>query len=155
MKLILASDINGGIGYKNSLPWNNLFGDLKRFKTLTYGQIVVMGRNTWESLPKKPLNGRLNFVITSQNLSLPNGAIALPNLNHFTFYKNVWLIGGATLIESAWDLITEVHLSRAFTQYNCDKFFDLVRLENLYTRSSVETKIDHTYEIWNKNATIP
>ena len=54
MKLILACDPNGGIGYQNTLPWTNIRGDLPRFKALTDNGVVVMGRNTWESLPKKP-----------------------------------------------------------------------------------------------------
>ncbi len=53
MKLIIACDPNGGIGYENRLPWSNIQGDLPRFKRLTEGQTVIMGRNTWDSLPKK------------------------------------------------------------------------------------------------------
>ena len=55
MKLLVACDPNGGIGYKKKLPWTNLRGDLQRFKQLTENQVIVMGRHTWESLPKKPL----------------------------------------------------------------------------------------------------
>ena len=62
MNLILACDPNGGIGYKNALPWKNINGDLARFKKLTTNQIVVMGRLTYESLPIKPLPNRLNSV---------------------------------------------------------------------------------------------
>ena len=61
MKAILAMTPNGGIGLNNQLPWDSLEGDLKRFKELTTGQTIVMGRSTWESLPKKPLS----FVIES------------------------------------------------------------------------------------------
>jgi dihydrofolate reductase len=55
MKLSIAADPNGGIGYKNRLPWIKLQGDLPRFKYLTDNQTVIMGRNTWDSLPIKPL----------------------------------------------------------------------------------------------------
>ena len=89
MKLIVACDPNGGIGYNNRLPWTNLQGDLPRFKNLTQGQVVVMGRNTWDSLPKKPLLGRLNFIVTSQQLNLPFGAIsvAVPATSRILFLK--------------------------------------------------------------------
>lgn len=150
MKLIVACDPKGGIGYNNKLPWSNIQGDLPRFKDLTYGKVVVMGRNTWESLPKKPLLGRLNFIVTSQNLLLPNGAIQVPNLNHFTEYKNAWLIGGAKLINSSWHLIDEVHLTRTFTNYTCDTYIDTLQLSNDYELRYEETNSDHTYEIWNK-----
>ena len=68
MKLIVACDPKGGIGYNNKLPWSNIQGDLPRFKNLTQGQIIVMGRNTWDSLPKKPLPNRFNVVVTSKSI---------------------------------------------------------------------------------------
>jgi dihydrofolate reductase len=150
MKLILACDPDGGIGYKNKLPWTKIQGDLPRFKKLTDGQVVVMGRNTWESLPKKPLLGRLNFILTSQNLLLPNGAIAVPNLNHFSEYKNAWLIGGASVINSHWHMIDVVHLSRTFTKYDCDTFIDLLKLTKEFSLQYEEVNSDHTYEVWAK-----
>lgn len=150
MKLIVACDPNGGIGYNNRLPWTNLQGDLPRFKNLTQGQVVVMGRNTWDSLPKKPLLGRLNFIVTSQQLNLPFGAISVPNLNHFSEYKNAWLIGGAQLINSSWHMIDEVYLSKTFTEYTCDTFIDLVKLENEFMCWQKEDFADHSYQIWKR-----
>jgi len=150
MKAVIACDPKGGIGYENKLPWSNIQGDLPRFKYLTQGQVVVMGRNTWESLPKKPLLGRLNFIVTSKNLVLPFGAIQVPNLNHFTEYKDAWLIGGSQLINSAWHLIDEVHLTKTFTEYTCDTFIDLLYLENNYTCWFSEKHSDHVYQIWKR-----
>jgi dihydrofolate reductase len=150
MKLIVACDPKGGIGYNNKLPWSNIQGDLPRFKHLTANQVVVMGRNTWESLPKKPLLGRLNFVVTSQNLLLPNGAIQVPNLNHFTEYKDAWLIGGAKLINSSWHMIDEVHLTRTVSEYTCDTYIDLLYLKQKFMKISTEHCADHTYEIWKR-----
>src|SRR5690349_14588247 len=54
---------NGVIGREGGLPWR-LSSDLKRFKADTMGKPVIMGRKTWESLPKRPLPGRLNIVVT-------------------------------------------------------------------------------------------
>ena len=150
MKLIVACDPNGGIGYNNRLPWTNLQGDLPRFKNLTQGQVVVMGRNTWESLPKKPLLGRLNFVVSSQSLQLPFGAIQIPNLNHFSEFKNAWLIGGAQLINSSWYMVEEVYLSRTLSEYTCDTFIDLLKLQNEFMCWFKEEHTDHTYEIWKR-----
>jgi dihydrofolate reductase len=150
MKLIVACDPKGGIGYNNKLPWSNIQGDLPRFKHLTANQVVVMGRNTWESLPKKPLLGRLNFIVTSQNLLLPNGAIQVPNLNHFTEYKDAWLIGGAKLINSSWHMIDEVHLTQTLSEYPCDTFIDLLYLKQKFMKISAEYCADHTYEIWKR-----
>jgi dihydrofolate reductase len=151
MKLILACDPAGGIGYKNKLPWDKIQGDLPRFKRLTDGQVVVMGRNTYDSLPKKPLIGRLNFVVTSQTLTLPIGAIQVPNLNHFGEFKNAWLIGGAQLINSAWHLVDEIHLTRTFTKYTCDTFINLSKIELQFNCIKKEEFLDHSYEVWIRN----
>lgn len=150
MKLIVACDPKGGIGYKNKLPWDKIQGDLPRFKHLTTQQVVVMGRNTWESLPKKPLPGRLNFVVTSKKLQLPVGAISISDLNHFNEFTNVWLIGGAQLINSAWHLIDEIHLTKTLTEYTCDTHINLVYLQEKFYMETLHEHEDHTYEIWKK-----
>lgn len=149
MKLILACDPNGGIGYENKLPWTKIQGDLPRFKELTSGKIVVMGRNTWDSLPKKPLPNRLNVVVTSTpNKVEGKNIVVTSNTDSFTDFH--WLIGGAQLINSCWEQIDEIHLSRVHTHYTCDTFIDLVYLETNYSRTYSEVFSDHTYEIWKR-----
>ena len=150
MKTIIACDPNGGIGYKNKLPWSKIEGDLPRFKRLTDKQVVVMGRNTWDSLPKQPLLGRLNFVVSSKELVLPFGSIQVPNLNHFAEYKDAWLIGGAQLINSSWHLIDTVHLTVTFAEYTCDTFIDLIKLSKEFTCNELEAFPDHIYQIWRR-----
>ena len=149
MKLILACDPKGGIGYQNKLPWDKLQGDLPRFKKLTDGQVVVMGRNTWDSLPKQPLPNRLNFVITKNIFHVPHTTFLLSTTEHFEKFKNVWLIGGAQLIRSCWNLIDEIHLSKTFAEYTCDTYIDLVKLEE-FTLISEEVCSDHLYQIWKR-----
>jgi dihydrofolate reductase len=61
--LVLAMAENGVIGKDGAIPWR-IADDMKRFKSLTLGKPVVMGRKTWDSLPKKPLPGRKNIVVT-------------------------------------------------------------------------------------------
>lgn len=61
--LVVARDKNGVIGKGGDLPWR-LRSDLQRFKAVTIGKPCIMGRNTWESLPLRPLPGRLNIVLT-------------------------------------------------------------------------------------------
>ena len=65
--LIWAQDENGGIGKDGKLPWY-ISEDLKNFKKLTSGSTILMGRNTWESLPVKPLPERRNIVLSSKVL---------------------------------------------------------------------------------------
>ena len=154
MKLILAMDPSGGIGYKNNLPWKKLEGDLSRFKTLTTDQVVVMGRNTWDSLPKKPLPHRLNFVVTSKALDLPYGAIAVKDLSPFKYFPNCWLIGGAKLVNTSWEYIDEIHLSRTHAHFDCDTFIDVIQLESRYHLVEKTVHSDHDYEVWKKNETV-
>lgn len=152
MKLIVACDPNGGIGYKNKLPWQNIEGDLPRFKKLTENKIVVMGRNTWESLPVKPLPKRTNIVIS--NSLKDDRALILPNVGKLKDANDVWLIGGAKLIDSVFESISEIHLTRVLTEHSCDTFIDLVKLEKYFTLISTEKYKDHNYEIWVKSETI-
>ena len=70
---VVAVSKNGVIGREGGLPWY-ISSDLKRFKEITMGKPVVMGRKTWESLPRKPLPGRRNIVITRQRGFAPEGA---------------------------------------------------------------------------------
>lgn len=150
MKLIVACDPKGGIGYDNKLPWSKIEGDLPRFKELTNGGVVVMGRNTWESLPFKPLPNRINFIVTSQTGMYPRSCFAIPSLDHISNFKNVWLIGGAKLINSSWDMIDEIHLTKTFTEYTCDTFINLLQLENNFNMISEEQNTDHVYQIWKR-----
>lgn len=154
MKLILACDVSGGIGLNGGLPWKTIKGDLPRFKSLTDGNVIVMGRKTWDSLPLRPLSNRLNFVVTTQQIELPYGAISVNGIEHFVHFKNAWLIGGASLVNSCWDYIDEVHLTKTLTKYHCDTFINLVELESKYTLTFSERNSDHVYQIWRKNGNI-
>jgi dihydrofolate reductase len=147
MKLIIACDPNGGIGYQNKLPWTNIQGDLPRFKRLTEGHPVVMGRNTWDSLPKKPLPNRVNIVVTSR----PFVEDGVASINRLLNYPDLyWLIGGAKLIEQAWPYINEIHLTKVYDHYTCDTFIDLLYIEHNYVRTYSEIFPDHSYEIWKR-----
>lgn len=113
---IVAINKFGYIGYKNKLIWN-CPEDLQRFKNITKNSIVIMGKNTWISLPKKPLPNRYNFVITSDN-SIPNSYNNLDEcLKHATEIakskdiSEIWIIGGSQLYKSTINMIDDVHLS--------------------------------------------
>jgi len=147
MKLIIACDKNGGIGYENRLPWSKIQGDLPRFKALTDKHPVIMCRNTWDSLPKKPLPNRMNIVVTSRPFE-HEGVTCLEEIGNYTdFY---WLIGGAKLINTCWQWINEIHLTRVFAQYICDTFIDLSLLEKDFILAHYEYFIDHQYQIWRR-----
>lgn len=147
MKLIIACDPKGGIGYNGGLPWSNIEGDLPRFKALTSGQSIVMGRATWDSLPRKPLPNRTNYVFSSNPL---HGAITLTDPVYLSSVSDAWVIGGAKVVDTCWEYIDEIHLTKTFTEYTCDTFIDLVKLENDFVSVSIEEHRDHVYEIWKR-----
>ena len=135
IKAILACDEKWGIGKAGTLPWPRNSADLKWFKQTTTGKAVVMGRKTWDSLPVKPLPNRLNFVISSDNMGhynpRPHGSYKGPNVSkvvkdvievRYGDRDDVWLIGGATLIESCIDVIDEFLLNMVDGDYDCDVF---------------------------------
>jgi dihydrofolate reductase len=106
-----------------------------------------MGRNTWDSLPKKPLPNRINIVVTSRPFEHEGVTCVSDIMDHTDWY---WLIGGAKLIEQSWSYINEVHLTRVYDHYTCDTFIDLLYLEANFTRTWSEVFPDHRYEIWKR-----
>ena len=113
MRLIWAQSTSGVIGRDNGIPWR-LPEDQARFKELTMGQTVVMGRLTWESLPAavRPLPGRRNVVISRDPEYRADGADVVTEL---PAERDIWVIGGAQLYALALPLadrceITEVDI---------------------------------------------
>src|SRR5579875_722 len=96
--LIWAQSTSGVIGRAGGIPWR-LPEDQARFKRLTSGHTVVMGRRTWESLPAtvRPLPGRRNVVLTRQADYVAEGAEVVGTLDHLLRDGEVWIIGGAEL----------------------------------------------------------
>lgn len=96
--LIWAQSTSGVIGRAGGIPWR-LPEDQARFKELTMGHTVVMGRRTWESLPPKvrPLPGRRNVVLTRQRDYSPEDAQVVCSLDDALAAEDVWVIGGAEI----------------------------------------------------------
>jgi dihydrofolate reductase len=125
--IIAAMAENRVIGKNNSLPWS-LKADMEHFKKLTLGWPCVMGRKTWKSLPKRPLPGRPNIVI-SQSLSPASvpGAAVFPSLQeavqHCAGYEKVFICGGASVYAEAMPLAGRIELTLIHKQYEGDAFF--------------------------------
>ena len=129
IKAILACDQDWGIGKDGDLPWPNNTEDLKWFKESTIGGVVVMGKSTWNSLPRKPLPNRENIIITSSEQDKEQDGcqfikfkIAKKELVNMSKSRDVWIIGGAKLVKGLLDIIDEFHLSRIQGSYDCDTF---------------------------------
>jgi len=123
--IIAAMAENRVIGRNNTLPWS-LKADMERFKELTLGWPCIMGRKTWESLPKRPLPGRPNIVI-SRSLSDVTGAAVFPSLReavqHCEGYEKVFICGGASVYAEALGLANRIELTVIHKQYEGDAFF--------------------------------
>lgn len=115
--IIAATSINGIIGVNNQLPFHYP-DDMRHFKELTSGQIVIMGRKTFESIGK-PLPNRENIVITSHNLgisgieSYSSITMALENesIKLRDHLINIWFIGGESIYQEAMSYADEIHLT--------------------------------------------
>jgi len=123
--LILAMAGNGVIGKDGKIPWH-ISDDLKRFKALTLGQTVVMGRKTWDSLPRKPLPGRDNIVLTRDAGWQAEGAITVHTLDE-ALKGDVMVIGGAEIYRAALPLATRIELTEVHRAFNGDAVFDFGR----------------------------
>lgn len=140
INIIVAASNNNCIGKDNDLPWN-LPTDLKRFKELTTGHIVVMGRKCWESIPEKfrPLPNRTNVVITRNKDYVVDGAEVRHNLlealNEFAFgNEELFVIGGAEIYKEAFPYANQLFLTRVMDDVDGDTFLEgLVESEWLMT----------------------
>ena len=130
--LIWAQEDNGGIGKNGKLPWH-ISEDLKNFKRLTLGSTILMGRNTWESLPVRPLPERRNIVLSSKEI---------PNVECYTSVEECiekldddgtdkfFVIGGSTVYQNFIHRADELHITQVneMTQ-GIDAYFPVTMLK--------------------------
>ena len=123
--LILAAASNGVIGKDGAIPWR-ISDDLKRFKALTLGKSVVMGRKTWDSLPRKPLPGRRNIVVTRQPEWRAEGAEVMP-LDAALAQADVMVIGGTEIYRAALSKAHRIELTEVQQDFEGDARFEFDR----------------------------
>jgi dihydrofolate reductase len=126
--LVVAVAENGVIGQGGKIPWH-ISEDLKRFKALTMGHAVVMGRKTWDSLPRKPLPGRANVVVTRQKDWNAEGAITAASLGEAIAGTSgtVMVIGGGEIYAAALPMATRVELTEVHQVFDGDAKFEFDR----------------------------
>lgn len=125
--LIAAVAENGCIGKDGTLPWR-IPEDLKRFKELTTGHAVVMGRKTWESIPEafRPLPGRRNVVVTRRaDYPLPDGVLRAASLEEAVASagNDAFVIGGAEIYRAAMPLARRLEITHVRRTVDGDAFF--------------------------------
>ncbi|MCD2260768.1 dihydrofolate reductase [Psychroserpens luteolus] len=127
LTIIVAAGENNAIGKDNDLIWH-LSDDLKRFKSLTNGHHIIMGRKTFESFPK-PLPNRTHIVITRQdNYKVPDGVIVVNNMSDALDAarndKQPFIIGGGEIYKQSMALADKIEITRVHHSFeNADTFF--------------------------------
>ena len=120
LAIVVARARNGVIGRDGDLPWR-LRSDLQRFKAVTLGKPCIMGRRTWESLPLKPLPGRLNLVLSRDESFLAKGALVCTTLDEAVEIgretaeedgvDEICVIGGTVLFDMALPRAKRLYLT--------------------------------------------
>ncbi|HAQ34829.1 MAG: dihydrofolate reductase [Maricaulis sp.] len=130
--LVVARARNGVIGRDGDLPWR-LKSDMAFFKAITMGKPIVMGRKTWESLPRKPLPGRLNLVVTRQDGLAAEGAEVCSTVNAALDraceqaaadgVEEVCVIGGAQIYAATLDRADRLYITEVEADPDGDAVF--------------------------------
>lgn len=160
--IVVARGSNGVIGREGDLPWR-LRSDLQRFKAVTMGKPCIMGRKTWESLPLKPLPGRLNVVLTRDESyeaeGMAKGALVCGTLDEALSIARehaaedevdeVCVIGGAALFEAVLPRARRLYLTEVDAAPDGDVHFPAFD-ETAFVEVSSETfpageKDDHAF----------
>ena len=169
VSIIVACDAEGVIGKENKLPWR-VPEDLKHFRERTIGHAIVMGRKTYDSIPKRPLEGRMNCVISRTVFAQPKdpdvgphyfgnlrGAISAirgATQGEMTKYRyrDIFIIGGAQLYEHALkeNLVDEIIMSKIPGSYKGDVYFPSLGSEWVVRETVYRTGFDLVTMV-NKN----
>lgn len=126
LTLIAAASENNALGKDNDLVWH-LPDDFKRFKALTSGHYIIMGRKTFESFPK-PLPNRTHVIITRQkDYDVPEGCIVVNSLSKAIEVcpknEEVFIIGGGQIYKQSIEIADKIELTRVHTTVEADAFF--------------------------------
>jgi dihydrofolate reductase len=134
--IIVAMAENRVIGKDNAMPWS-IKGNLAHFKEMTMGWPCIMGRKTWESLPKKPLPGRLNIIVsktmtandlpdvreTQQGQEVKIFPSLTSAVEYCEGYEKVFICGGESIYKQALPLANKLDLTLIPGQYEGDAYF--------------------------------
>ena len=158
--LVVAASENNAIGLNNQLLWH-LPKDMRFFKNTTWGMPILMGRKTFESMGSKPLNGRLNIIITRNKtwahedvtvVHTMEEAIALAT--KFS-YNELLVIGGGEIYEMALPLAQKIWLTRVHTTIEGDVYFptlnaDWELVSSTQNAADEKHKFSFDFECWKR-----
>ena len=159
ISIIVAVSDDWGIGKDNDLLWH-LPEDLKRFRKLTTGNAIIMGKRTWESLPRRPLPDRMNIVLTDIPGETIEGSITAYSIDDAISKcerdKEIFIIGGGSIYRQFVPLADRLYITHVHMQAPADVYFPAVDLNawKITGREefpgSGEEKIPYTYTIYER-----
>ena len=150
VSLIAALDEKGGIGYRGGLSWR-LSTDLRRFKQLTMGHHILMGRKTYESIGK-PLPGRITVVITRNPKFAAPGCLTAASLEEALSIaesqgdEEAFVIGGGEIFTQALSMADRIYLTRVHSITDADTYFPDFRMEEWSVEESSFHEADEVNE---------
>ena len=144
LTIIVAASANNVIGFDNKLIWN-IPKDLKRFKELTQGHSVIMGRKTFESLTS-PLPNRRNIVVTRNKDYSPEGIEVFSSIEDAIDVcrddLQPFIIGGGEIYSQTINLVDKIELTRVYKDYQGDAFFPDIPLDKFELVSELVNYLD-------------
>jgi dihydrofolate reductase len=155
--IVVAVSDNGVIGARNQLPWR-IPGDLARFKKITMGNTLLMGRKTFESIGR-PLPGRTSVVLTRDpSYRAPEGVLVAHGVDEAMARApgpEIFVIGGGEIYDLLLPATDRIYLTRVHGQYEGDTFFELPDADEWTLESSVPGEAldpvpPHTFEIYDR-----
>ena len=145
ISIIVAIADNYGIGKDNKLLWH-ISDDLKHFKQITSGHTVVMGKNTYESLPIRPLPKRKNIVITDVPNEVIEGCEMAYSINEAVEKMDEdaenFIMGGASIYRQFFQLADKLYITKVFTQPEADTYFPEIKESEWELTEKSETYTD-------------
>jgi len=160
--LVVAASTNHAIGKDNKLLWN-LPNDLRFFKNVTWAMPVLMGRKSFESIGNKPLNGRVNIVLTSSKFFKGEGVVVVNKIKNAEFfakendYKELMILGGGNVYAQTIDDADKIYITRVHHVFeDADTFFPVID-EKKWKLVSNEDHFkddkhayDYSFQLWER-----
>ena len=157
--IIVAVAQNNAIGKDNKLLWH-IPEDLRRFKKLTTGRTIIMGKRTYESLPVKPLPNRRSIVITDDPMDRFEGCLTVTSIQDALILCNPdeenFIIGGASIYKQLMPVTDRLYITRIHRDFEGDVFFPRVSLMEWKLISSEDRPFDtgnnfsYSFQIYEK-----
>ena len=159
ISIIVAVSDDWGIGMNNELLWH-IPEDLKRFKKLTMGKTIIMGKRTWESLPRRPLPGRKNIVLTDIPDECIDGSVTAYTiedaLSKCVQDEEIFIIGGGMVYRQFMPIADRLYITHVHKKAPADVWFPKIDrrkwkiIEKEECISEDENRIPYTYVVYGR-----